>query len=77
VKQARKSLNKRKYIVKEGNRRQRRRKMLLYCICILNFHGLLGYLSAVVCLYKLCVYVVGGIMGGVGAKLVSFGTHKI
>jgi hypothetical protein len=32
---------------------------------------------AVVCIYELCVYVVGGRMGGVGVELVTFGTHKI
>jgi hypothetical protein len=39
-----------------------------HLICFLNFHGLLGDPSPIVCICKFCVYLVEGRMGGVESK---------
>jgi hypothetical protein len=61
---------KKKYIVKERNRRVQRQKN-----CFLNFLGLLGSLSAVLCICKFCVYVSASCWredGRGGGKIVFF-----
>ncbi len=47
-----------------------------HLICFLHFHGLQGNLSIVLCIFKLCVFVVKGRLGGVVVKLVYFRTLK-
>ncbi len=58
-------------MIKEGNRRVRRRKILPNLLSI-DYHQLLENLSAVECIYKL----LGEVGTGRGPEPVSFGTHK-